>query len=273
MTFPATQADGVRRGLSRWQALAAGWVWMAGCGDLGYDPALEEDTTYGDPSKAPVIADLTFAPDPSKWMLDGTFAWDDPQRNVSNGFLHVEVNGRVLTEMPIPSDSLSLDAYSITFYIDFDDLEWGVEHLFEVQLVDADGNWSGAISASYTPLGTPVHEDEPNNSVGDAMDLGQVVLPLLVRGDLSTTGTYGDSDSYRFTPVAGGTLTSLVYWGPVQCNYDFEITDAGGAVVISGKSASASPEQAQGHLTTGQTYVLTISGSGPAALYTAVLSF
>ena len=245
---------------------------LLGC-EIGFP--VDDDDDVGDPSVAPALSALTFEPDYEHWRLVVEFNWSDPQKNVREGRFFSYVNGTLLEtiDLSLGNDMVTLASDSGEYRTDLGPFASPVPVELGLEIEDTDGNRSERLVHEIDLERFFFDEQEANDTMEAAQNLGGIQLPAAILGDLlaldeDVDGNYaGDMDYFRFSlhPDFAGNVWMTLWWEngaelELQHDLGFFVKSDSGTVVMQDEHDLFPPEEAGAPLTASTPYFIAVAG-------------
>jgi len=243
---------------------------VTGC-EIGF-PVSDDDDVTTDPDAAPALTSLIYEADYERWSLQVDFGWSDPQPDVREGAFFTFLDGTPHETYDLPCEDVQLYADSGQYSTSLDPFTSPIPVDLGLQIEDTEGNRSNQLTHAIDLERAFFDEQESNDSMGTAQNLGGIQLPLAIVGHLSSTGQdtqgnyTGDEDYFLFTlmPADAGTVNFHLYW-PGELN-DLDMFLIGTANPVTADSHDLIPPEEMGaDLTGGEPYSVAVAGVHGAA--------
>jgi len=244
-----------------------------GC-EIGFP--VDDDDDAGDPAAAPMLNSLTYEPDYEHWRLVVGFDWSDPQKNVREGRFYSYINGTPLetVELAVGNASVTLASDSGEYRTDLSPFATPSPVELGIEIEDTDGNRSDRLVHEIDLQRYFFDEQESNDTLETAQNLGGIQLPAAILGDLSSLGEdaqgdySGDMDYFRFSlhPDFGGNVWMTLWWEngselEEQHDLGFFVKSDAATVVMQDEHDLFPPEEAGAPLSASEPYWVGVAGT------------
>ena len=256
-----------------WQGLGGVLaISLLGC-EIGFP--VDDDDDDGDPTVTPALSSLTYEPDYEHWRLVVEFDWSDPQKNVREGRFYSYLNGTLLEsiDLAMTGSAVTLASDSGEYRTDLEPFASPVPVELGLEIEDTDGNRSSRLVHEVDLERFFFDEQEANDSLETAQNLGGIQLPAAILGDLSSLGEdvqgdySGDMDYFRFSlhPDFAGNVWMTLWWEngselEEQHDLGFFVKGDAGTVVMQDEHDLFPPEEAGAPMDPSVPYWIGVAG-------------